>query len=290
MEYLKEFKDKVAVITGAGNGFGAEFAKEAAKRGMKLLLVDIDKADVERTLEEVKKMGAQAICEVLDVSLEENVKKMLKVAIDNFSRVDLLINNAGVVSWGTLWDLPSQDFEWIMGINVMAQMYSLKHFIPVMTKQDTPCNILNVASMAGLNSGPTMPVYHASKYASVGLSESVSLNLEMKQSKIKISVFCPAFIKTDLHNCDRHRPERFKINDDAYYGSEINKYDLEKIKFYITTGLDIDNVGQTVFDGISDDKFYITMKETDMGPFKRRASTILEGKNPDKYYFMPKEE
>lgn len=105
---MKEFKDKVALITGAGNGFGQEFAKEATRRGMKLMLADIDEADVRRTQAWVLEHGGTAETVVVDVSLEEDVEKMVNETLHVYSRIDLLINNAGIAIGGEVTELPPE--------------------------------------------------------------------------------------------------------------------------------------------------------------------------------------
>jgi len=188
---MKEFKNRVALITGAGNGFGVEFAKECAKREMKIVLVDIEAEDVAKTLELMKQMGAEAIAVTADVSLQTEVKKMVDAAMNTYGQIDLLINNAGIAISGEVWELPPRDFEWILGTNVLSQVYAMNLVIPIMLKQGTPCHIMNVASVAGLITSNGMPAYHTSKHASVALTESTSYDLQAINANIKMSVFCP---------------------------------------------------------------------------------------------------
>ena len=148
---MKEFKNKVALITGAGNGFGFEIAKECAARGMKLALNDIDKKDLEIASEALRKEGAEVLTLHADVTIPEEVDKMVDRTIDTFGQIDFLVNNAGVAISGPVWELPLQDWEWIVSANIMSQVYAMKKVIPLMLKQDTECHILNVASVAGLS-------------------------------------------------------------------------------------------------------------------------------------------
>lgn len=278
---MKDFKGKTALITGAGNGFGAEFAKEGATRGMKLVLVDIDKADVERTLATVKEMGADAIALDMDVSIYENVQKMVKTAVETYGTIDLLINNAGIAVGGVVWETPVRDYEWTMSINVLAQVYAMHEVIPIMIKQGTPCHILNVASVAGLLTSNGMPAYHMSKHASVALSESVQYDIQQAGLNIKMSVYCPGFVQTDLHNYERHRPERFQAPDDPYYKSETFKNVLKRAEMVIKTGVPIDSVGMLVFQALEDEQFYIMTHPKYNMVIGARAKDILENRVPD---------
>ncbi|MDF2856901.1 MAG: short-chain dehydrogenase/reductase [Neobacillus sp.] len=278
---MKDFKGKTAVITGAGNGFGAEFAKECATREMKLVLADIDQADLHRTEELVAALGAEVVAVVTDVSVYEEVEQLAKTAIDTFGSVDLLFNNAGVVVPGPIWEIPAKDFDWIMSVNVNGIFYGLRAFIPIMMKQGTPCHIVNTASVAGLISTPGMVAYHTSKHASVALSETTYLSLQAMNSKINMSVFCPGFVQTDLHHCDRHRPERYAITaEEPYYQSTSFKAGLERARQVIETGIPIDSIGMSVFTAIEDEKFYILTHPQYHPVIGKRVKTILEGDNP----------
>lgn len=283
---MREFKNKVAAITGAGNGFGAEFAKEAARKGMKLVLGDIDAADLKRTADAVKEMGAEVETLVMDVTKYEDVESLSKLTIDKFGSVDLLINNAGVVVAGPAWEVPLKDWDWIFGTNVYGLIHGVKAFVPIMLKQDTPCHIVNVASVAGLLTTPSMAAYHTTKHAAVAFTESVNYSLQAMNSKIKMSVFCPGFVQTDLDNCDRHRPERFAIDPmDPYYESASYKAGLERGHFVIKTGMPIHSIAMSVFTAIEDEQFYILTHPQYLPVIGLRVKNILEGKNPDHSIF-----
>jgi len=286
---MKDFTGKVAVITGAGNGFGLEFAKECAAREMKLVIADINKEDLKRTEELVKDMGAEVISVPTDVSLFNEVDHLAKKTMETFGSVDLLFNNAGVVVPGPIWEIPVNDWDWIMGVNVNGIAYGLKAFIPIMLKQDTPCHIVNTASVAGVLTTPNMATYHASKHASVALTESVSMQLEAMNTNIKMSVFCPGFVQTDLHNCDRQRPERYAITpNESYYQSTTYKAGLERSKHVIKTGIPIDSIRQSVFIAIEEEQFYIFTHPQYNLVIGKRVKDMIEGRKPDTQFFLNK--
>lgn len=281
---MKDFAGKVAVITGAGNGFGVEYAKECAARGMKVVIADIDHQDLLRTKDIIANMGAEVMAIVTDVTIFEEVERLAQKTVETFGSVDLLFNNAGVVVPGAVWEIPVQDWEWIMSVNVNGLFHGLKAFIPIMLKQDSPCHIVNTASVAGLLSTGSMPAYHTSKHAAVGLTESVNLSLQAIQSKIKMSVFCPGFVQTDLHHSDRHRPERFAITpDESYYESPSYKAGLERARYVIETGIPIDSIGQSVFIAIEEEKFYILTHPQYHPIIGKRVKDMLEGVNPKNF-------
>lgn len=283
---MKEFKDKVALITGAANGFGFEFAKEAARREMKGLLVDIEGEELEAARKICQEMGMETIALRADVSDPVQVEQCVNQAIAKFGGVDLLINNAGVAILGNCWELPLNDWEWAFHLNVFSQVYFMRLVIPMMMKQGTPCHILNVASVAGVITAPGMPAYHASKFASVALTESVYYDLQKLGAEIKMSVFCPGFVRTDLYRCERHRPERYKDPEDPYYASLAFHANQKHGEFLIKTGMAIDSIGMSVFQALEDESFYILTDPRYTMLIGTRAKNILEGGVPDVRNFI----
>jgi short-subunit dehydrogenase len=150
-----------------------------------------------------------------------------------------------------------------------------------MMKQGTPCHILNVASVAGLLTSPHMPAYFATKHASVALTESVYYDVQASGAQIKMSVFCPGYVQTDLHNSERHRPERYSDPSDPYYSSEKFAINKARAKHVIETGMPIDSIGMSVFQAIEDEIFYILTDPRYSTVIGGRVKNILEGKVPD---------
>lgn len=279
---MKDFKGKVAVITGAAHGIGHALAKEAAMKGMKLVLADIDNEYLKKVEKEITSLGAEVLSVEMDVTEFDQVKALADKTLEKFGKVDLLFNNAGVVVPGHIWDLPVKDVDYIVQSNVYSVLYGLKVFIPLMLKQGTPCHIVNTASVAGLLTTPNMPTYHMTKHANVALSESVNYQLQAMGSKIKMSVFCPGFIQTDLDNCDIRRQEKFKMDEnESYYSSEAYKAGLERAHFVIRTGIPIDSIGMSVFNAIEEEQFYILTHPQYNPVIGLRVKTMLDGKNPD---------
>lgn len=283
---MKDFKGKVALITGAGNGFGQEFSKEAARRGMKLFLADIDENDLHRTEKTVSALGAEVKGSVVDVSLEADVNRMVDECMAAYGKIDLLINNAGIVVPGRVDMVPTRDWEWIINTNCMSQIWAMKRVIPIMRGQKTRGYILNVASLAGLTSMSGITPYFSTKHFSVALSESVYYDLQEEKANIGMSVFCPGFIQTDLHHCERHRPERYKNPEDPYYTSEAFNYGQRMAEYEIMNGTALDEVGPYVFDKIEKDHFYIEIHPNTKIMIKHRNKDIVEERNPDFEYIQ----
>jgi len=285
---MKTFNNKVAVITGAANGIGKALAIEAVSRGMKVVITDIDSKNLENVKNELLEAKGQVIALVSDATEYSQMEEVAAKTIEEFGQVDLLINNAGVVVEGKIWELPIKDMDYIMQSNLNSVMYGLKAFVPIMLKQDTDCHIVNVASIAGLISSPTMPTYHMTKFGNVGLSESVNYQLQEMGSKIKVSVFCPGYIQTDLNNCDSRRTGKFAMDDHPYYSSPERQAGQRLADFVIRTGMPIDSIGMSVFQGIEDENFYILTHPKYLPLVGMRVKTILDGKNPNVVIFKNK--
>lgn len=283
---MKTFTEKVAVITGGANGIGKALAIEAITRGMKVVITDIDKENLAKTETKLKDMGGQVLALVSDATEYDQVEKVAQETIRRFGQVDLLINNAGVVVSGKVWELPIKDMDYIIQSNLNSTLYGLKAFVPIMLDQDTDCHIVNVASIAGLINSPAMPTYHMTKFGNVGLSESVNYQLQELGGKIKLSVFCPGYIQTDLHHCDTRRQGKFAMDEnDPYYTSPAYHAGQKAANHVITTGMPIDSIGMSVFQGIEDESFYILTHPNYNPLIGHRVKTILNGQNPNVNFF-----
>ncbi|MDL2293059.1 SDR family NAD(P)-dependent oxidoreductase [Ruminococcaceae bacterium OttesenSCG-928-D13] len=281
---MRAFKGKTAVITGAANGFGLEFAKECARREMKVVMNDIDGADLQKAAEAVRAFGAEVATLEADVSLYEEMQKLVKLAVDSFGTLDLMFNNAGVYYIGRVWEMPVRDLRWMLDANVLSVFYGMREAIPVMQKQGTPCHIVNVASVAGLTTARTMSAYNASKAAVVAASEAALMDLKaLPDNNIGLSVFCPGYVKTDLDNCERHRPQRYAQDGDPYYESAAYKKNTTMLHKFIQGGEKIDVVVPSVFRGIEEDSFYISTDATDemfTPVMQKRFGNIVSKTNP----------
>lgn len=282
---MKEFKNKVAVITGGANGLGLEIAKEAVRREMKVVIGDICQEFIDQATAILDQMSADYVTLKMDASLYEEMVKLSELALERYGQVDLFFNNAGVVVTGPVWELPVKDIDYIIASNLSSVAYGLKVFIPIMEAQGTDCHIVDTASAAGLLSAQVMPTYHMTKFGNVGLTESTYLKLQENNSKIKMSVYCPGYVQTDLHNCDSRRPERFAVDDDPYYQSPAYRQYAAINKHVIETGIPADSVGLSVFQAIEDEKFYILTHPAYMPLIGLRVKNILDGNSPDINFF-----
>ena len=255
---MKEFNGKVALVTGAAHGIGYAFSKEAAERGMKLALVDIDEPALNQVAEELRSRNAEVLVCVTDVSVYEEAKASVQATMEQFGQIDVLFANAGIATAGSIRTIPIRDWEWAMAVNTMGIVHYVHEVLPIMEAQKTPAHLMCTASIAGLRAGMAVnPPYFASKHAAVSVAESVKAEVESTGCDIGVSVFCPMYVATDIHNCEKHRPARFWDASDPFYRSEEYIKAREAFRDNVTGGMPLDNIGKRLFQAIEDNQMYI---------------------------------
>jgi NAD(P)-dependent dehydrogenase (short-subunit alcohol dehydrogenase family) len=284
---MKELAGKVAVITGAGSGFGREFARIGAREGMKLVLADVQQDALDGAVEEMRGAGAEALGVIADVSSAADVERLAARAWERFGAVHLLFNNAGVAGGGGfVWESSLKDWQWILGVNVMGVVHGIRAFVPRMLKQDCECHVVNTASAAGLVSAPLMSAYNVSKHAVVTLSETFFHDLRVANAKVGVSVLCPAFVPTNIRSSERNRPPQ--LSDDAPpTPSQVAA--RERSEKAVSSGrLSAAEVASMTFEAVRENRFYVITHPKMLASVELRMQDILARRNPtDPYTFKP---
>jgi NAD(P)-dependent dehydrogenase (short-subunit alcohol dehydrogenase family) len=192
---MRDFSNAVVVITGAGSGIGRALAKEFAARGAELALADINTAALEETRSLLG--NAKAGTYMVDVGDASSVEAFARKVRQDFGRVSILVNNAGVALYGVFEELSLADFEWLFRINFWGVIYGCKFFLPLL-RQEKEARIVNISSVFGLIAPPGQTAYGSSKYAIRGFSES--LREELRGSGVQVSCVHPAGISTNIGN------------------------------------------------------------------------------------------
>lgn len=278
---MKELKDKVAVITGAGSGIGLALAIQCAQEGMNVVLADIDEKFLRRAKRRMARMGASFLTVLTDVSKSSDVEALANVTLDKFGAIHLLINNAGIGNSKYTWNYTLKDWEWQLGVCLFGVIHGVRIFTPIMLKQDTECHIVNVSSMEGLmtGSGPGGAIYGVAKHGVVSLSETLRNEMELIGSKLKISVVCPGWVITRIFYGDIHRPVEFQNAS----SEEIEDSRNEDIYANIDAGLEdsppisAEESAKIIIQGIKEERFYILTHKDDLlkGLVKERFDNIL---------------
>ncbi|WP_158844537.1 3-ketoacyl-ACP reductase [Algibacter sp. L1A34] len=188
-------KNKKAIITGGGRGLGKATAIAFAKEGIDVAITGRNEAVLKETVSELEAIGVKATYSVFDVGNYEEVKTGIKNIIDTFGTVDILVNNAGIAAFGTFNDMDVNQWTQIIQTNVMGMYYVTKEVLPYLIEKNEG-DIINISSTAGLSGNATTSAYSASKFAVIGMSES--LMKEVRKNNIRVCTLTPSTIASDM--------------------------------------------------------------------------------------------
>ncbi len=194
----------MGVVTGAGSGIGRALSEALAAEGVAVVAADIDEAAAADTVKAIERAGGRALAVRTDVSDRAQVQALADRAFAAFGRVHILCNNAGVALWGGLEAATYRDWQWVLGVNLWGVIHGLDAFLPRLIAQGEGGHIVNTASMAGLIASQGLGVYNTSKYAVVGLSETLAKDL--RGYGIGVTVLCPMGVATRIRESERSRP------------------------------------------------------------------------------------
>lgn len=192
---------KKVLITGAAMGMGKIYAQLAVNGGAAaVILWDVNQAELDKTAAELKAQGGKVHPYIVDVSRMEAIQQTAEKVRREVGHPDIVFNNAGIVRGKFFWEHdPVKDIWLTMAINSLAPMYIAREFLPAMIASKTECRVINIASAAGTVSNPKMSVYCASKWAALGWSDSVRLELEKTgNTHVRVTTVCPSYISTGM--------------------------------------------------------------------------------------------
>ena len=275
---MKEFKDKVAVITGGASGIGLAIAERCVHEGMKVVLADINAADLTEAEAKLTSSGGKVLGIQTDVAKRSDVEALAQKTLEAFGAVHLLVNNAGVGAGSTPWEATWNDWEWSIGVNLWGVIHGVKVFMPVMLAQDVECHIVNTASAAGLTVGSVPAPYSVTKHGVVALSESLWLTLQRQNARVGVSVLCPGLVRTDIMNCERHRPADLK-NEPVEMTPQMQA-GRNFMKAAIEAGMPAERVAEVVFEAIRNGRFYIVTHPEWMEVVRMRTDSVARMENP----------
>jgi NAD(P)-dependent dehydrogenase (short-subunit alcohol dehydrogenase family) len=194
---MRNFTDRVAVVTGAGSGIGRALALDLAGRGARLALSDIDEVAVADTAASCEKLGAQAKGYRLDVADRAAVAAHADEVVGEYGRVNLVVNNAGVALMATVEEMRYEDLDWLMGINFWGVVHGTKAFLPHLIASGEG-HLVNVSSVFGLVGVPTQSAYNAAKFAVRGFTESLRQEMLIERRRVGVSCVHPGGIQTNI--------------------------------------------------------------------------------------------
>lgn len=196
---MKNFKNKVAAITGAGSGIGQQLAVLLAKQGCHLSLSDVNEQGLTQTAELVKESHVRVTTQKLDVADRDAMKEWAADTVQNHGSVNMIFNNAGVALGSTVEGASYEELEWIVSINFWGVVYGTKEFLPLIKKSGEG-HIINISSLFGLTAQPTQSAYNATKFAVRGFTESLRQELDMENCGVSALCVHPGGIRTNIAN------------------------------------------------------------------------------------------
>ena len=275
---MREFQDKVAVITGAASGIGRALADRCVQEGMKVVLADVEVPALAKTEASMKSSGASVLAVRTDVSQARDVEALAQKTLEVFGAVHLLCNNAGVAGRAApIWESTLADWEWVLGVNLWGVIHGVRVFVPLMLAQDTECHIVNTASMAGLISCPGLGGYKVTKHGVVSLSETLHHELVERGAKVKASVLCPGIVHTRIMESARNRPGHAPATESLDPASGAG---WEALCQLVPAGMPPAQVADAVFQALRTDQFYILTHPEGKEHIRTRMEDILQERNP----------
>lgn len=248
---MKNFKNKVCVITGGASGIGLAVARALAREGAKLVLADIEAERLAAVVADFAVRGVEVAGRVVDVRSREEVMGLADFAWERFGAVHLVFHNAGVVVFGKTQVMTEADWRWVMDVNLWGPIHGTEVFLPRMLEQGEEGHVLYTASFAGLAPNADLGAYNVTKAAVVALAES--LWRDLRGTPVGVSVLCPQRVDSDIDRSHRNRPTDLAAEGAPAPAPEVM---LE------ARSLDADAVAKMTLDAVRrGDLFIVTHKE-----------------------------
>ncbi len=272
----------IAVITGAASGFGLEASRVAARRGMKIVMADVQADALARAQAEIEGLGAEVLPFRLDVSKAAEVEALAAATFARFGVPNFVFNNAGVGAGGLIWEHTAADWAWVIGVNLMGVAHGVRVFTPAMLEaaaKDASWqgHIVNTASMAGLLNAPNMGVYNVSKHAVVSMSETLYQDLSLVTDQVHAHVLCPYFVPTGISQSHRNRPADMPLARPTKSQLIAQAMSDKAVGSGKVTAA---QVAQWVFEACDGNRFYIYSHPHALGGVQVRLEDIVTPRNP----------
>ena len=251
---MRELAGKTAFVTGGASGIGLALGRAFAEAGMKVMLADIETDALEIAVKSLHNAGPKVRGIVCDVTDPASVARAAEASFDAFGNVHVVCNNAGVAAAGGVESISLDNWRWVLDVNLMGVLYGVHAFLPHMRAHGEGGHIVNTASMAGMLGGLGFSPYIASKFAVVGMSEGMAIQL--KPLGIGVSVLCPGFVRTGISDSGRNRQERYGVSHVPDPSTAAGAM-TAMIAGMVQAGIDPAQVAAKVLNAIREDELYV---------------------------------
>jgi NAD(P)-dependent dehydrogenase (short-subunit alcohol dehydrogenase family) len=274
---MKDVRNKVAVITGAASGIGLAMAQRFVRAGMKVVLSDVEVEPLAAAMAQLRAAGGDVHQVITDVAKPEQVQALARESLSKYGAVHVLCNNAGIFEGGGIpsWQTSLDDWNWILGVNLMGVIHGLRTFLPIMHEQGSDAHIVNTASIGGFIAGN--PLYSVTKFGVVALSEALYAELQRAGSKTQVSLLCPGYVKTRLADSLRNRPADLPQASPQNAATENLR---QRFAEAVDAGIEPDVVAEHVLSAILEQRFYVFTHPESLVAIERKTRMILSGENP----------
>ena len=276
---MDQLKGKVAVVTGGASGIGFALADRFAREGMKIVLADIEQGPLEAASKKLAETGSEVLAVRTDVAEAEQMDALGERTLERFGAVHVVCNNAGVAGGGPMWELTTEDWDFVMRPNLWGVIHGVRVFARHMVAQKEG-HIVNTASMAGLISVPGMGPYNVTKHAVVTLSETLHAELTTAGSEVGVSVLCPGFVRTRIYEPERHRPAGWQPREEPQQDEATRELREKMLAQVMASAMPPDAVAELVLEAVRQRRFYIFTHKGTAAAVERRMSALIDGKNP----------
>jgi NAD(P)-dependent dehydrogenase (short-subunit alcohol dehydrogenase family) len=276
---MRELAGKVAVVTGAASGIGRAMVERFARERMKVVLADVEEKPLAELNEALRRGGTETLAVRTDVSRWEDVAELARRTFEAFGTAHLVCNNAGVSGGGLAWELTEADWTWVLGVNLWGVVHGVRAFVPRLVQQGEG-HVVNTASIAGLTAAPAMAAYCASKHAVVGISECLHYDLALIGSPVKVSVVCPAWVRTQISDSERNRPSSLPAPDASSRAPQAQMIH-DTARAAVSRGIAPADVADTIWRAITEEHFWVITHPKMKKTIERRVRNIVEDRNPE---------
>ena len=262
---MQDLNGKVAFVTGGAGGIGLAMAKAFGREGMAVMIADIERDALTAAVEELRAGQVRAEGVLVDVASRDSLRAAALETVAAFGKVHVVCNNAGVAAGGLIGEASERDWNWVVDVNLMGVVHGVEIFTPLIVGHGEGGHFVNTASIAGMISPPGLEAYSATKFAVVAMSEGWAIQLASQN--IGVSILCPGFVKTRIHESRRNRP--------AAYGPDEHDATPDAALSPVLTGIPTEPVGARVVEAVRDNDLYVFTHPEFRAPVAARFERIL---------------